>query len=86
MDRIKETRNVYIMYVENTRSYKLNIAHRSRDAMTYVAMGANVSVVCLLRSVVLMELGPGLVFSLRNQSKRKRMPLALLCVCFMSGA
>jgi len=65
MGRIKETRNMYIIFVE--KSYKLTITPRRREAMAYVAVGTSVSVFSLLRSLVLMELGPGLLFPFCNQ-------------------
>jgi nitrous oxide reductase len=41
MGRIKETRNMYIIFVE--KSYKLTITPRRRGAMTYAAVRTSVS-------------------------------------------
>jgi len=42
MGRIKETRNVYIIFVK--KSYKLTFTPRRREVMIYVAVGTSVSV------------------------------------------
>jgi len=62
MGRIKDTRNVYIIFVQ--KSYKLTFTPRRTEAMIYVVVGTSVS---LLVSLVFTDLGPGLLLPLCNQ-------------------